>query len=165
METNDTKHSFNTKGIKTLMDNFFIRTVDRKGNDLEITVKGVDDRELAHFGGLDLHLKATKAMIADANTLSFPEKDGDYAIREKVAALYINEIGEFLRNTSHDPDFLNNISNMELVRDFLITIENPEVLQVIEKDNDLIKTEALQLEQEEEDIWSNVMAIIKKNKE
>jgi hypothetical protein len=38
-------------------------------------------------------LKATKYMISDNATLYFPEKDGDSLIREKVAALYLNEVG------------------------------------------------------------------------
>ncbi|WP_416150248.1 hypothetical protein ACM26V_04475 [Salipaludibacillus sp. HK11] len=119
-----------------------INTTDRKGNDLKITVDGFDDRELAHFGGLDLHVKATKNMISNTNGMSFPEKDGDFLITDKVAVLYINEIGEMLRNNSLDPEYLEDYSNIELIKEFLNNVdENKEVLNVLEKDNRLIINE------------------------
>lgn len=58
-----------------------ITTVDRFGHDLTIKYAGVDQQELAHFGGLDLHVTATKVMISDINGWSFPEKEGDYLVR------------------------------------------------------------------------------------
>ncbi|OIJ09404.1 hypothetical protein BKP35_16230 [Anaerobacillus arseniciselenatis] len=116
-----------------------INTVDRKGNNLKITVEGVDDQELAHFGGLDLHVKAAKAMIGNTDGMTFPEKHGDIFIAEKVAALYLNEIGEMLRNSYDDPEYLEELTNIELVKDFFNRIhENKEVLEVVEKDNLLI---------------------------
>lgn len=43
---------------------FQVNGVDRKGNDITIRCEGVDDKELAHFGGLDLHVKAKKCLLA-----------------------------------------------------------------------------------------------------
>jgi uncharacterized protein (UPF0303 family) len=89
--------------MKTEISNASITTVDRLGHNLTISYEGVDQQELAHYGGSDLHVTATKEMISNLNVLTFPEKDGDHLIAEKVAALYLNEIGEFLRNSSMDP--------------------------------------------------------------
>ncbi|RKJ75040.1 hypothetical protein D7X33_18380 [Butyricicoccus sp. 1XD8-22] len=116
---------------------------DRNGNELEIHIKGIDQKELAHFGGLDLMVNATKYMIgASANPMVFPEKAGDYNINYKVIALYLNEIGELIRTTSSESEFLENISNIELVSNFMgFLSENKEVVALIDKDNKLLATE------------------------
>lgn len=63
---------------------FEVHGVDRKGNDIMIKCEGVDDQELAHFGGLDLHVKATKMLIGDSqNGMSFSEKEGGYILAIK----------------------------------------------------------------------------------
>jgi hypothetical protein len=111
---------------------------DRKGYSLTISVHGTDDQELAHFGGLDLHVKATKYMISDNATLSFPEKDGDSLIHEKVAALYLNEVGELLRSKAY-PDRLESYSNFDLVQMFLQDRQPLEVQRLIDADNELIR--------------------------
>ncbi|MBT2727815.1 hypothetical protein J7E63_12790 [Bacillus sp. ISL-75] len=140
---------------------FVLNTVDRNGHDLIISVEGVDDHQLAHFGGLDLHVKATKEMISDINGTSFPEKEGDYLITEKVIALYLNEIGELIRNSSLDPEYLEGFSNTDLVKDFLNNIEeNKFILDVIEKDNELIKKHKDEIKHEEDQIWNNILSDI-----
>ncbi|MCS1391196.1 hypothetical protein NXZ77_06410 [Lysinibacillus boronitolerans] len=135
---------------------FEVHSVDRKGNDIMIRCEGVDDQELAHFGGLDLHVKATKALIGDSqNGMSFPEKEGDYEIGSKVVALYLNEIGELLRNLSFDPEYLSEYSNIDLVKIFLENeLKNPAIANVIEKDNVEIQQEREEIEREEKEMWA-----------
>lgn len=136
---------------------FVLNAVDRKGNDLKITGEGTDDHELAHFGGLDLHVKAAKTMINNTNGMEFAEKAGDYIISEKVIALYLNEIGELIRNTSVEPEYLKSISNIHLVKDFLEHLnDNPELLKVIENDDWLIEKEAYEIRKEEDKIWADI---------
>ncbi|WP_391558954.1 hypothetical protein [Robertmurraya sp.] len=146
--------------------NFTINSIDRKGEPIKITCEGIDDQQLAHFGGLDLAVKAARTLIAATNNpMSFPEKEGDYYISDKVVALLLNEVGELIRNTSPEPDYIADISNIELVKDFLEHLpENREVTQVIEEDNQLIQ-EANKREREEEDkIWQNIMSDFNQNK-
>ncbi|WP_288586014.1 MULTISPECIES: hypothetical protein [Lysinibacillus] len=135
---------------------FEVHSVDRKGNDIMIRCEGVDDQELAHFGGLDLHVKATKVLISDSqNRMSFPEKEGDYEIGSKVVALYLNEIGELLRNISFDPEYLSKYSNVDLVKTFLENeLKNPAIANVIEKDNVEIQQEREEIEREEKEMWA-----------
>lgn len=118
--------------------NFTLNGVDKNGHALKITCEGIDDKELAHSGGLDLIVKATKHMISSTNNpMDFPEKEGDYLISDKVIALYLNEIGNLIRNTSSEPEYLENISNIELVKSFIEHInENPEVAALVKKDNE-----------------------------
>lgn len=139
-----------------------ISTRDRRGNDLTIRYTGVNQRELAHFGGLDLHVTATKEMISEVNGLTFPEKEGDHLIREKVAALYLNEVGEFLRNSFFDTDILEGYSNIELVKNFLNELDHPEVLDLIHKDNELIQLEKDEIKREEDEAWDAMMKDLKK---
>lgn len=137
--------------------NFVLNSVDRKGDGLKISCEGIDDQELAHFGGLDLHVKATKTMISNTNGMSFAEKAGDYIINEKVISLYLNEVGELIRSTSDEPDYLKGISNIELVKNFLEHLDdNPELVQIIEKDNWLIKKEDYEVRKEEDKIWDDI---------
>jgi hypothetical protein len=137
---------------------FEINTVDRKGNDLYIRCEGVDDKHLASFGGLDLHVKATKEMISDINSTSFVEKDGDYEITNKVIVLYLNEIGELIRNSSMEPEYLDGYTNIQLVEDFLKNIkENPAIVKVIENDNEEIKNEKEMIEKEEGEIFRSIL--------
>jgi hypothetical protein len=136
-------------------------TVDRNGNDLKIRCEGVDDKVLSHFGGLDLHVKATKEMISDSSSFSFPEKAGDYMINHKVIALYLNEIGELIRNSSIVPEYLEENSNIQLVKDFIENIKNnPNLVEIIDKDNGAIRKEKereLQEEQEDAEIFKNII--------
>ncbi len=53
---------------------------------------------LVHFGELDLHVKAVKTLISNTNGMDFSQDSGDYLIEQKVIALYLNEIGELIRN-------------------------------------------------------------------
>ncbi|WP_342545425.1 hypothetical protein [Lysinibacillus sp. FSL K6-4013] len=142
---------------------FEVHSVDRKGNDIMIKCEGVDDQELAHFGGLDLHVKATKTLISDSqNGMSFPEKEGDYNIGNKVVALYLNEVGELLRNLSIDSDYLTEYSNIDLVKMYLENeLKNPEIVRVIEKDNAEIQQEREEIEQEEKEMWNGFVEGLK----
>lgn len=131
---------------------------DRKGNDLFIRCEGVDDKHLASFGGLDLHVKATKEMISDINSTSFAEKEGDYEILNKVIALYLNEIGELIRNSSMEPECLDGYTNIQLVEAFLKNIkENPTIVKVIENDNEEIKKEKEMIKKEEAEIFMSIL--------
>ena len=142
---------------------FEAHDVDRRGNDLFISVKGVDDRELAHFGGgLDLHVKAVKNLISNTNGTDFARDNGDFAIEGKVFALYLNEIGELMRNFSPDPDMLDGISNMDLVKNFMEHWhEDKELVVIVEKDNEEIRKEREQIEKEEDGIFKNIINEIK----
>jgi hypothetical protein len=143
--------------------NFEIRDIDRKGNDLSIIIKGVDDNELAHFGGLDLHVKAVKNLIGSTNGTDFAKDNGDYAIEGKVFALYLNEIGELMRNLSMDRDMLKGVSNMDLVKHFMAHWhEDKELVEIIENDNEEIRKETEGIEKEENEIWNNMMKVIQK---
>ncbi|WP_251554000.1 hypothetical protein [Neobacillus muris] len=137
---------------------FEAHDVDRRGNDLFISVKGVDDRELAHFGGLDLHVKAVKNLISNTNGTDFSRDNGDFAIEGKVFALYLNEIGELMRNLHVDSDMLNGISNMELVKNFMEHWhEDNELVAIVEKDNEEIRKERERIEKEEDEIFQNII--------
>lgn len=134
------------------------RGIDRKGNDITISVKGVDDHELAHHGGLDLHIKAVKTLIANTNGTDFAKENGDFAIEAKVFALYLNEVGELMRNLALDRDMLKNISNMELVKQFLEQWhEDQELVTFIEKDNEEIRRETEAIKKEEDELWADMM--------
>ncbi|MEC1722836.1 hypothetical protein [Schinkia azotoformans] len=142
---------------------FQVNGVDRRGNDITIRCEGVDDKELAHFGGLDIHVKATKMLIGDSqNGMSFPEKEGDYDIGSKVVALYLNEVGELLRNLSFDPEYLDEYSNIDLVKMFLENeLKNPAIAKVIEKDNAEILQERKEIEREEKEMWTGFVEGLK----
>ena len=56
-------------------------------NNLNITGEGLDDQELAHFGGHDLHVKVTKIMISNTNGLDFAKKAGDYLVTNTLCQL------------------------------------------------------------------------------
>ncbi|MCP1161307.1 hypothetical protein [Bacillus infantis] len=133
-----------------------IYTKDRFGDDLTIQFSGIDRQHLAHFGGLDLHVTATKALISDIDGLSFPEKEGDYLIREKVAALYLNEIGQLLRESSMDSEMLKQLTNIEIVKDFINNL-HPDVFNIIKKDNDLIRKDIEDAQREDDAAWSNII--------
>jgi hypothetical protein len=142
---------------------FELRDIDRKGNEISITVKGVDDHELAHFGGLELHIKAVKTLIANTEGTDFARDNGDFAIEGKVFALYLNEIGELIRNLSLDRDMLKNATNMDLVKNFMDHWhEDKELVTLIEKDNEEIRKETVAIEKEEDEIWGNLMKDLNK---
>lgn len=141
---------------------FELNDVDRRGNDIQIKCEGVDDKDLAHFGGLDLHVKAVKTLIANANGLSFPEKEGDFNIGDKVVALYLNEIGELIRSLSPEPDFLSEYTNMDLVEDFMKHWkENKEIVDIIERDQIMIKEDNGR-SREEDTVWHEIINDTKK---
>ncbi|PFN76548.1 hypothetical protein COJ85_32510 [Bacillus sp. AFS076308] len=56
-------------------------------NNLKITGEGVDDQELAHFGGLDLHVKATKMMIINTNGFDLGKTADDYLVTNALSRL------------------------------------------------------------------------------
>lgn len=139
--------------------NFTINGVDRTGVDIKITCEGIDDQSLAHFGGLDLVLKAARQLIsATHNSMSFPEKEGDYDISDKVVALLLNEVGELIRNTSIDPGHIKDTSNIELVKDFMERIhENQALFKIIEMDNNIIREANEKVQEEENEIWNDIL--------
>ncbi|TCJ00958.1 hypothetical protein [Cytobacillus praedii] len=131
---------------------------DRKGNELIIKCEGTDDQELAKFGGLDLHIKATREMISNVSAASFPEKDGDLDIYYKIAALYLNEIGYLLRNSAFDSELFEGNTNIELVKMFLDDFDkNPILTKLVEKDDKEIKEYDAKMKKEEDEIWSSTM--------
>jgi hypothetical protein len=131
--------------------NMLIQGGDRKGNKIKISVEGTEEKQLSHFGGLDLHVSAVKTLIQNTNGMNFAEQDGDYMIQDKVTALYLNEIGYFIRKLSIHPEMIEEISNLDLVKNFIETIaENQEVMELVKQDNLLMKKEA---EEEEAEEW------------
>jgi hypothetical protein len=117
-------------------------SLDRQGNDLFISIDGVDDKILTLFSGLDLQMKAVKHLIHNTVRSDIDqEKGGDFAER-KMFALYLNEIGELMRNLSTDSQELKEISNMDLVKHFMNHWQEDRVLiDVVEKDNEEIRKE------------------------
>ncbi|MCY9666428.1 hypothetical protein M5X11_15905 [Paenibacillus alginolyticus] len=145
--------------------NFTINAADYSGQPITISCDGVDDNKLAHFGGLDLAVKAARQLISSTQgPMSFPEKNGDYDIRSKVVALLLNEVGELIRNTSMEPEFLDGVSNIELVKDFIIESlpKNREINKLLEEDDLLIKQYKESVEEEENEIWNSIMNDITK---
>lgn len=138
--------------------NFTINSVDYHDNDICITCEGIDDQKLAHFGGLDLTLKAARVLIASTQSpMSFPEKNGDHYIREKVVGLLLNEVGELLRNTSHDSEYLDGYTNIELVKEYLgELLQNKVVSSLIETDEAEIRKFKKKLDEEENKIWARI---------
>jgi hypothetical protein len=135
--------------------NFELQSVDNLGNEIKIKCTGVDDKELAHFGGLDLHVKTVKTLIENTNGMSFAEQEGDYAIQDKVTALYLNHIGQFIRDNSIHK--LEGISNMDLVKNFLDQWDgNVEVVAVVERENERNAKVAEEAKKEEDAIWDNI---------
>lgn len=123
--------------------NSILHGVDRHGNSFDLSYEGTDVEELAHFGGLDLHINVVKYMISETlSPMDFPEKEGDFLIGDKVAALYLNEIGDFYRHCHSNPDAWEGFSNLQIVQYFLNEqLGSKEVMDVIEKDNKLKKEE------------------------
>jgi hypothetical protein len=117
-------------------------SLDRQGNDLFISIDGVDDKILTLFSGLDLQMKVVKHLIHNTVRSDFDQEKGGYPTERKLFALYLNEIGELMRNLSTDPDRLVEISNMDLVKRFMgHWHEDRELIDVIEKDNEEIRKE------------------------
>lgn len=117
-------------------ENFIVNSTDYDGNQIRIECEGIDDKELAHFGGLDLFVKAARKLIASTDSpMSFPEKNGDNFIKEKVVGLLLNEIGELIRSTSIDPNFLEGMTNIELINEYLHQLNNnKEVVELLRSD-------------------------------
>ncbi|SDN62438.1 hypothetical protein [Bacillus sp. OK048] len=136
---------------------FELSAQDRIGNDILISVNGVDDNELAHFGGLDLHIKSVKTLISNTHGIDFARDNGDFAIEGKVFALYLNEIGELMRNLSPERNLLKDVSNMDLVKHFINHwSEDKELVAIIDKDNKEIRKETEAIRKEEDEIWNNM---------
>jgi hypothetical protein len=147
------------------LESFTLNSVDRKGNKIRIECEGVDDKELAHFGGLDLTVKAIKTMIGNIHGTDFARDNGDYAIEDKVIALILNEVGSAIRYLSLNSSMLKDYSNMDLVKNFMEHWEtNKEVVEVIEKDNELMRLEEEEIKKEEDEIWANIMSDLGKKK-
>jgi hypothetical protein len=118
-------------------------SLDRQGNDLFISIDGVDDKILTLFSGLDLQMKAVKHLIHNTVRSDFDQEKGGYPTERKLFALYLNEIGELMRNLSANSDRLEEISNMDLVKRFMDHWhEDRELIDVIEKDNEEIRKES-----------------------
>jgi hypothetical protein len=117
-------------------------SLDRQGNDLFISIDGVDDKILALFSGLDLQMKVVKHLIHNTVRSDFDQEKGGYPTERKMFALYLNEIGELMRNVSTDSHRLEEISNMDLVKRFMDHWhEDRELIDVIKKDNEEIRKE------------------------
>lgn len=115
---------------------------DKKGNEFSITVEGTGETNVSNSVRLNLHINATRAMIADTVILTKDESQKDLDISEKVIALYLNEIGQLIRHTSIHSDLLNRKSNFHLVKDFLYHIQNNEDIKaIIDLDNMELKRE------------------------
>jgi hypothetical protein len=163
MNMEDDKDNIDDKENEAGYSRFELNSLDRKGNEISISVKGVDDQELAPFGGLDLHIKAVRTLIANTNGTDFAKDNGDFAIEGKVFALYLNEIGELIRNLSLDKSMLKNVSNMDLVKHFMDNWhKDQELVELIEKDNEDIRKETEALRKEEDEIWNNIMREVNK---
>jgi hypothetical protein len=118
-------------------------SLDRQGNDLFINIDGVDDKILTLFSGLDLQMKAVKHLIHNTVRSDFDQENEGYPTERKMFALYLNEIGELMRNLSTDPHGLEGISNMDLVKHFMDHWQEDRVIiDVIEKDNEEIRKES-----------------------
>jgi hypothetical protein len=148
------------KGGKKLgkqeITNFEVNAVDNLGNPFKIKCEGVDDNELAHFGGLDLHVKAVKILIENTNGMSFAESAGDYSIKDKVTALYLNQIGQFIKDNLLNGE-VDDVDNMELVKHFLDEwYKNKEVVGVIEQENERNRIVAEEIRKEEDAFWDSM---------
>ncbi|WCF11521.1 hypothetical protein NDS46_31685 (plasmid) [Paenibacillus thiaminolyticus] len=130
---------------------FLIEDTDIKGNAIKISCEGVDDKKLAHFGGLDLHVKAARTLIsATYSPMDFPEKEGDFNVGIKVVALLLNEIGELIRNVNLDDR--TDVSNYDLVREFLEDAEvNPVIKKMVDEDNSLNRRYKERMREEEDE--------------
>jgi hypothetical protein len=117
-------------------------SLDRQGIDLFISINGVDDKILTLFSGLDLHMKVVKHLIHNTVRSDFDHEKGGYPTERKMFALYLNEIGELMRNLSTDSHRLEDISNMDLVKHFMDHWQEDYVLiETIGKDNEEISKE------------------------
>lgn len=63
-----------------------------------------------------------------------------------------------------DSNMLEGYTNMDLVKDFIENLHHPEVLSVIKRDDKLIKKETEEIRREEDEIWSNMMKDLNKQK-
>jgi hypothetical protein len=124
-----------------------ITSYDRNENHIFISIKGVDEQELAEFGGLDVQVKAVKHLIQNISRVDFSPPKDNYPTERKVFALYLNEIGELMRNLSLYQEELKDISNMELVKHFMEQWQGEsELVAIIEKDNEEMRKEAERFE-------------------
>jgi hypothetical protein len=124
-----------------------ITSYDRNENHLFISIKGVDEHELAEFGGLDVQVKAVKHLITNISRVDFSPPKDRFPTERKIFALYLNEIGELMRNFSLDQEKLKDISNMDLVKRFLEQWqEESELVALIEKDNEEMRKEVERFE-------------------
>ena len=83
-------------------------------------------------------------------------------IGSKIVALYLNEIGELLRNLSLDPEYLDEYSNIDLDKMFLENeLGNPVIVRVVEKDNAEIQQEREEIEKEEKEMWNGFVEELK----
>lgn len=74
----------------------------------------------------------------------------------------MNEVGELLRNLSFDPEYLDEYSNIDLVKMFLEKeLKNPAIAKVIEKDNAEVLQERKEIEREEKEMWTGFVEGLK----
>lgn len=130
---------------------------DYQGNPISITCEGVDDQKIAHFGGLDLTVKAARIMIgATYGPMAFPEKNGDSLIAEKVVGMLLNEIGELIRSKSFDSDTLENYSNIDLIKGYIEDLAgNKDLQNFIESDEADIREYRMRLREDEDRAWGD----------
>jgi hypothetical protein len=134
---------------------FEVNSADHLGNPIKITCVGVDDNELAHFGGLDLHVKAVKILIQNTHGMSFAEQAGDFNITDKVIALYLNQIGQFIKDNSSDD--VENVSNMDLIKYFMDDMsKNKAVMEVIDRENQRNAAIAEEQRKEDDALWDRM---------
>lgn len=113
--------------------------IDRDGENINIEYSGSGKQ----FSGLDLHIKATKYMILHSlSQVDVELKEGNFEAIDKTAALLLNEIGEYYRHSSSDPEAWGDTSNMDIVKYIMENqFSHPEVVECIEEDNRAIKRE------------------------
>jgi hypothetical protein len=145
------------QGYEEVYSQLEITSYDRQENHIYIWVKGVDDRELAEFGGLDVQVKAVKHLISNLSRLDFHQEKGEYPIERKIYALYLNEIGKLMRNLLLDQERIKGISNMDLVKQFMAHWqEESELVAVIDKDNEEIRREDERYERRQRNINNKI---------
>lgn len=116
-----------------------INTTDRNGNSVTIQYTDQYSDIPGNLNSLELHIDVTKRLIQESlNMMGSVEKDGDFEVTEKVAALYLNEIGELYRHAHGNAEGWEGNTNLEIVSYILKNeLSGKAVKEVIAKDNEL----------------------------
>lgn len=105
-----------------------------KGEGLKIIIEGVDTKEFDHFGGLNLHVKAVREIISQTDSRFAQESDPD--IDSKIIALYLNEIGEFIRSLTESFRDYDDETNIDILKEFMdYKLGEPAIQELLKKDN------------------------------